>query len=158
MRRFSFTILVCAALLLVVVACDSPKPSATKDTPAAASIAPSAPASSVAAPALGTYAPVASIDDLVATLAGLPAWNNGGFSAIDLPENADVTKVMDRALALRATDDKTPPHRILETRKVLIGGAEYIACRVEVDGRRKIFLLRWLNAKTGWWSRSWDAV
>ncbi|HEY2370019.1 MAG TPA: hypothetical protein VGH87_26660 [Polyangiaceae bacterium] len=88
-------------------------------------------------------------------------WENGGFSAITLPENAPVPTIVDRALALESPDSTTTPtHQILETRKVDLG-TEYIACRVKLThGGRKIVLLRWLgNAPViGWWSRVFDAT
>lgn len=148
------------------MACDSPKSSSPDASAPPASVAPSvtATASASAASTATTddfYSPVASIDALVARLDANPMWENGGFSAITLPQNAPVPKIVDRALALVSPDFKTtPPHQILETRQVNIG-TDYIACRVQLTGAgRKIVLLRWLgNAPViGWWSRVFDAT
>jgi len=157
---------------LLLVACNSPRASSTdaiappaSGAPSAStSVSPSAATFASAAPSATTddfYSPVASIDALVARLNAHPMWDNGGFSAITLPESAPVPKIVDRALALQSPDFKTtPPHRILETRKVNIG-TDYTACRVQLtNGGRKIVLIRWLgnDPVIGWWSRIFDAT
>jgi len=145
-------------LLVLLAACDSPKSNSHDAVKTTVSVS----ASVSAAPTATSdfYAPAASIDELVARLARSPVWNNGGFSAINLPENAPVEKIVARAVALVSSDEKSPPpHRILETRNVVIGGGpEYIACRVELgNGKRKIFLFQWMPSGH-WWNRSWDAT
>src|SRR5262245_35374756 len=102
-----------------------------------------------------TRTTVDPIDELVATLSASPLWLNGSSPIGDLPESASTDKVIARVFQLIGFEEgRVKTHRILETRVVLIPSGFSEPCTavlVETDLGRKIVLLKYGGARTGWW-------
>lgn len=100
------------------------------------------------------------IDNLIATLAKQPLWQNGAYPIILLPQSATSPEVIDQCIKMVGFDQgHIKTYKIIEIREIDIPNSyppHHCAALIDSDLGGKIVLFRYENPKIGWWSRVFD--